>query len=91
MGNVSRGEFENHNIIKGFETVQEGVEYCLLYVENETQGQLVKYDSSNSQFTVLVENLTKTGRANGITMVSGAYDIFVFTNGVEYYSGNFLS
>lgn len=89
LGNVSRGEFENHNIIKGFETVQEGVEYCLLYVENETQGQLVKYDSSNSQFTVLIENLTKTGKANGITMVSGAYDVFVFTNGVEYYSVNF--
>lgn len=89
LGNVSRGEFENHNIIKGFETVQEGVEYCLLYVENETQGQLVKYDGSNSQFTVLVENLTKTGKANGITMVSGAYDVFVFTNGVEYYSVNF--
>lgn len=82
-GNYSTCEYEGFDIIKGFETVQEGVHHQLFYVENDTKGMLVEY---TNDFTTLVDNLTVTGQANGLTMVDGAYDVFVFTNGIEYYS-----
>ena len=83
-GNYTIGEYEDYTIIKGFETVQEGTHHLLIYAENDTKGRLVEYD--NGTFTVLVDDLTVTGEANGITMIDNAYDTFVFTNGVEYYS-----
>lgn len=73
-------------IIKGFETEQEGVKYLLFYTENSTKGQLVKYNNGSNTFSVLIDNLSVTGEANGITMIDSAYDIFIFTNGIEYYS-----
>ena len=71
-------------IIKGFETVQEGVSHLLFYLENSTKGRLVEYSSGT--FTTLKDDLSVTGQANGITLKDGAYDVFVFTNGVDYYS-----
>ena len=73
-------------IIKGFETEQEGDKHLLFYVENDTKGQLVEYNISANTFTLLVDDLTVTGEANGITMIDNAYNVFVFTNGIEYYS-----
>lgn len=83
-GNVAIDEYENYTIVKGFETVQEGVHHLLIYAEDDEKGRLAEYD--NGTFTVLVDNLTLTGEANGITMIDNAYDTFVFTNGIEYYS-----
>ena len=83
-GNVAIDEYENYTIVKGFETVQEGVHHLLIYAEDDEKGRLVEYD--NGTFTVLVDDLTLTGEANGITMIDNAYDTFVFTNGIEYYS-----
>lgn len=86
LGNYAVAEYENYNIIKGFETVQEGEHHLLFYAENDTKGQLVELNTTTGDFTTLIDNLTVTGQANGITMIDGAYDVFVFTNGVEYYS-----
>ena len=83
-GNSALGEYEDYTIIKGFETVQEGTHYLLAYAENDSKGRLLEY--TNGSFTVLIDDLTVTGEANGITMIDNAYDTFVFTNGVEYYS-----
>lgn len=85
-GNYAICEYEGYTVVKGFETVQEGEHHLLLYAEDETKGRLIEYDFSNSSFVVLVDNLTVTGQANGVTMLDGAYDVFVFTNGIEYYS-----
>lgn len=73
-------------IIKGFETTQEGTHHLLFYMESSTIGRLVHFSPSGSVFTTLADNLTLTGEANGITLLNGAYDNFVFTNGIEYYS-----
>lgn len=86
LGNVAVYELEGFNIIRGFETVQEGVRHLLFYVENDTKGQLIEYNLSTKETTVLADNLTRTQKANGIPIKSLAYDIFVFTNGVEYYT-----
>ena len=88
LGNYKISEYTDLTctVIKGFETEQEGVKHLLLYVESDTIGRLVEYDLTENEFTTLIDNLTVTGQANGITMVDNAYDTFIFTNGVEYYS-----
>lgn len=65
-----------------FKTVQDGITYRIIYGENGTKGTLF-YVGLADVVTVLVDNLTKTGECNAITMASSAYDVFVFTNGVE--------
>jgi len=86
LGNSLVDEYENYKIIKGFSSEQEGTDHMLLYVEDELKGRLVEYNTITKEFVTLIDNLTVTGQANGITMVSTAYDVFVFTNGVDYYS-----
>ena len=62
--------------------MQEGVTYKFIYAENDSKGVLYYVDVAE-QPQVIIDNLTVTGQANGITMSSTAYDVFVFTNGVE--------
>lgn len=68
--------------LKTFETVQNDTSYILIYGENTSKGTLFYINLAN-QVTVLVDNLSKTGNCNGITMNSTAYDVFIFTNGEE--------
>lgn len=77
---------DDYSVIKGFETQQEGINHLLFYLESDTAGRLVEFNIAGSTFTTLIDDLSVTGEANGITMVDSAYDVFVFTNGVEYYS-----
>lgn len=77
---------DTFTIIKGFETEQEGDKHLFFYLESSTIGRLVEFNSSGRTFTTLADNLTLTGEANGITLKDSAYDVFVFTNGIEYYS-----
>jgi len=86
LGNYKAYEYEDHTIVKGFESTQEGVKYLMFYVEDDTEGKLVYFNPTLGEYTLLVDGLTLTGQANGITMIDGAYDVFVFTNGIEYYS-----
>lgn len=95
-GNVLSGQLEGYSIIKMFESLQykdqqdqTGTKHLIVYAENKTQGALFEYKTQGALFELLVDDLTKTGNANGITMVSSAYDVFVFTNGEEYYTVNF--
>lgn len=88
IGNTKILEQSGYTIIKGFETLQDGVKYNLLYAENSTVGRLYKRNSDNS-LTLLIDSLTVTGKANGITMTDSAYDVFVFTNGTNYRTVSF--
>lgn len=72
---------EQYTIYGDFTTKQNNKEIRLLYVENDEKGQLIKYDDGS----ILIDNLTKTGKCNGLTMLYGEYDTFVFTNGEEMY------
>lgn len=85
-GNVRIFSYDGFKVIKGFETVQEGVRHLLFYAEDEEKGRLVEYNSELESFAVLIDDLSTTGKANGITMIDGAYDVFIFTNGTDYYS-----
>lgn len=88
-GNYAICSYPDYTVIKGFETEQEGIKHLLLYVENDTKGKLVEYNFSSDNFTIIIDDLTLTGQANGITLKHQAYDVFVFTNGIEYYAIQF--
>ena len=88
-GNVLLAQYPDYQFIKGFETIQDGERYHLVYAENETKGVLLRYNNLDDVFEVIQDNLLVTGKANGITMKDTAYDVFIFTNGKDYYSVNF--
>lgn len=75
-----------------FKTNQENIDHLILYGEVEDideNGEIIKegrlFFKNNLTGTIetLIEGLTATGECNGITMSSTAYDVFIFTNGVE--------
>ena len=71
-----------YKAIKHFSSIQDGVEYLFIYGENDTQGVLYYVDILGDLKSI-ISGLTLTGQANGLTMTSSAYDVFVFTNGVD--------
>jgi len=74
---------EGYSTLGLFKTLQENdTEYLLIYGENNEKGTLFFINLSN-EVEVLIDGLTKTGNCNGLTMSSSAFDVFVFTNGVE--------
>lgn len=89
LGNVLIAQYPEFSLVKAFESVQDGVRHCICYAENSSKGVVLKFDYESKVFTVLVDELRVTGKANGITMKDTAYDVFVFTNGLDYYSINF--
>lgn len=87
-GNTQQAKLDDYKIIKGFETEQDGTKYLLVYAEDTTEGIIAKLNNNNT-FTTLVSGLSITGKANAITMVDGAYDVCIVTNGLEYYKISF--
>lgn len=81
---------DGFSIIEIFKSVQEGVSYKFIYAENEQKGVLY-YVNIENNLEIVIDNLSVTGKANGITMTSTAYDVFVFTNGVEAKTVSFTS
>lgn len=91
LGNVLVAQYPDFSLIKGFETEQDGIKHLLVYAESETKGILLEYNTIDKVFEVIQDDLLVTGQANGITMKDTAYDVFVFTNGKDYYSVNFAT
>lgn len=91
LGNKLVTRYPYFSMIKGFETVQDGIKHCICYIENEEKGMLLEYHFEDDTFDVLQDELLVTGQANGITMNDTAYDVFVFSNGIDYYSVNFAT
>lgn len=71
-----------YKVIGVYESEQEGITYTFIYGENETKGTLFYIDTAGN-VTSIIDDLSVTGKSNGLTMTSTAYDIFVFTNGVD--------
>lgn len=93
-----------YKAIKNFTTIQDNVSYMIIYAENETEnkGKLFYVDIFGNLNELNLPNVintdtqieeeqffTVTGKANGLTMAYGEYDIFVFTNGEEAITVNF--
>jgi hypothetical protein len=79
-----------YRVIGIFQSVQDGVTYKFIYGENATKGNLFYVNLQDEIEKVSGSmDFTKTGNCNAITMVSSAYDVFVFTNGKECQSVSF--
>jgi hypothetical protein len=76
---------DGYKAIKNFTSVQDGVSYMFIYGETEEKGTLFCVDVFGALNTI-IDDLTVTGNANGLTMLYGEYDIFIFTNGIDKYS-----
>jgi hypothetical protein len=76
---------EGYSIKGVFASEQDNIIYRFIYAETDTKGVLF-YVDINSTPQVLVDNIEKSGMCNGLTMSSSAYDVFIFTNGIEAYS-----
>lgn len=80
-------ELTNPRIIDIFESEQDGVKYLIIYLLDEIKGGcLLCYDPTINFLEIVGEGISEKEKANGITMRSTAYDVFIFTNGEEYYS-----
>lgn len=76
-------------IIDIFESEQDGIKYLAIYlIDSVLNGCLLwcNPNLSTPTLNLLVSQLTPSRNANAITMITTAYDVFVFTNGTEYYS-----
>lgn len=71
-----------YKIIGLYKSIQEGNAYKIIYAETEEKGTLFFINLADKA-EVIVDDLTVTGESNGITMSSTAYDVFVFTNGIN--------
>lgn len=78
-----------YEIIDVFESEQDGIKYLVIYLVDSGLNGCLLWCNPNlptPTLNLLVSNLTASREANAITMITTAYDVFVFTNGVEYYS-----
>ncbi|MCM1003572.1 MAG: hypothetical protein NC408_04450 [Candidatus Gastranaerophilales bacterium] len=92
-GNITAYNIPVGYSIKGiFASQQDDRVYKLIYAEGapetpESEEQEKKgvlfYINLADQPEIIIDNLTPTGQCNGLTMSSSAFDVFVFTNGVE--------
>lgn len=73
---------QGYKTIGIFKSQQEGIDYKFIYGENDTKGTLF-YINLADNLEIIIDDLSKTGQCNAITMSSTAYDVFIFTNGKE--------
>lgn len=83
VNDLTGTDYADYTIIKGFEFESDNVTHLLFYCEKNSGGVLLEF--TNNQYVPIFTGFTNNnGQANGITMVSGAFNTFVFTNGIEY-------
>ena len=76
-------------IIGVFESIQDQRSFTYAYVEDTAanditkQGKLYLVNKTNDTKTLLVDELSTTGMANGVSFTQGYYDMFIFSNGEE--------
>ena len=82
-GNILKYSLPIGYQIKGiFSSVQDNITYIFVYAENSEEGALFS-KGPIAPFEKIIDGLSITGKCNGLTMSSTAYDVFVFTNGKE--------
>lgn len=73
----------DEKIIGIFSSVQKNNTYCFLYVENQTEGKIYRYDLKQGTLTLMRELLTPTGNSCGTDFAQGYSDLFIFSNGED--------
>ena len=73
-------------VIEIFESTQQGQKYFFVYAENSTKGQLYNFNLLTGTLSLLKDNLSVTGNAQGLDLIQGYSDLFFFTNGAEMFT-----
>jgi len=78
-------------IIEIFESVQKGQKFFFVYAESaqgaeSPKGVLYDLNMLTWELSVLKDNLTATGKAQGLDLIQGYSDLFFFTNGAEMFT-----
>jgi len=91
-GNKAIYNFGNdEKVINIFETKQYNKTHFLVHTEDSTIGRLYLFDRNHQTRTLLINNLTKTGKSCGLDVTQGWSDLFVFTTGLQMYSVEFTT
>ena len=73
----------DETILGLYESIQGGIPYRFIYTESDTEGKIYKLDIQARTITLMVDDLTKTGKCTGLTLAQGWSDWFVFSNGED--------
>ena len=77
-------------IVEIFETVQKGQKYFFVYAEGgevgSEKGTLYNLNLLTLTLSTIRDNLTATGKAQGLDVIQGYSDLFFFTNGAEMFT-----
>lgn len=78
-------------IVEIFESVQQGQKFFFIYAEteltaNSRKGVLYNLNMLTWELSIIRDNLTATGKAQGLDLIQGYSDLFFFTNGVEMFT-----
>lgn len=73
-------------IIKLFESTQKQKKYFFVYAETAAEGILYSLNIDTNVLTVIKDDLTVSGCANGFDVMQGWSDLFFFTNGNEMFT-----
>lgn len=68
----------DEKIIGIFSSVQKNNTYCFLYIENQTQGKIYRYDLKQGTLTLMRELLTPTGVAAVLISAQDYSDLSYF-------------
>lgn len=89
-GNAQFLNFANEKIIGMFNCTQS--QRDLLYIHTETNaeadnvGKLYVFDFNSNTLATIKEDLSVTGISNGVSIAQGWSDLFVFTNGTDFFN-----
>ena len=73
-------------IIKLFSSTQQQINYFFVYAETELEGILYNLNTDTLTLSVIKDDLTVSGCANGFDVIQGWDDLFFFTNGNEMFT-----
>lgn len=74
---------DDEEIIGIFETNQDGNTYFFVYTESDLEGKIYNFNILAKTLTLIVDELTPTGKACGTDFAQGWLDMFIFSNGVD--------
>lgn len=83
--------FGDMRIVEIFESVQKGQKHFFIYAESNLttdirKGVLYYLNMLTWELSIIRDNLTATGNAQGIDLIQGYSDLFFFTNGAEMFT-----
>lgn len=86
-GNKAIKEIANNDkIISIFASIQHQRPFLYIHTETTEVGKLYLYDFKSDSLIIVKEDLSVVGLSNGVDIAQGWSDLFVFTNGIDFFN-----